>query len=61
MGTIELDVIIHLFVCPYVCKGMERKLYLYKTPMYFSNSVYFMYMMLYYVVWNQFALVFQFW
>ena len=40
----------HLYVCPFVCKGMERKLYLYETPMYFSYFVYFAYIMLYYVV-----------
>ena len=53
-----MDVVLHLYVCPFVCQSMERKLYLYETPMYFSYFVYFAYIMLYYVVWNQFALVF---
>ena len=51
----------HLYVCLCVCESMERKLYLYKTPMYFSYFVYFAYIMLYYGVRGQFALVFQFW
>ena len=45
----------------FVSKRIERKLYLYKTPMYFSYFVYFAHFMLYYDVWDQFALAFQFW
>ena len=36
-----MNVVMHLYVCPFVCKGMERKLYLYETPMYFSYFVLF--------------------
>ena len=52
-----MDVVMYLYVCPFVCKSMERKLYLYETPMYFSYFVYFSCFMLYYVVWNQSVLV----
>ena len=31
----EMGVVLHLYVCPFVSKRMERKLYLYETPMYF--------------------------
>ena len=54
-----MNVVLHLYVCLFVSKRMERKLYLYKTPMYFSHFVYFVHIMLYYVVWDQFALVFN--
>ena len=53
-----MSVVMHLYVCLFVCKGMEKKLYLHETPMYFSYFVYFAYIMLYYVVWGQFVLVF---
>ena len=53
-----MNAILHLYVCLFVCKGMERKLYLYETPMYFSYFVYFSYIMLYYVVWGQSVLGF---
>ena len=43
--------VLHLYVCLFVCKSMERKLYLYETPMYFNYFVYFLYIMSYYVVW----------
>ena len=50
-------------ICISVCVSVRawKKLYLYKTPMFFSYFVYFVHIMLYYVVWDQFALVFQFW
>ena len=35
-------VVLHLYVCPFVCKSMKRKLYLYETSMYFSYFVYIM-------------------
>ena len=55
-----MGVVLHLYVCLFVCKSLERKLYLYVTPMYFMYFVYFVQIMLYYVVWGQFALAFQF-
>ena len=56
-----MDVILHLYICPFFSERTERKLYLYKTPMYFNYVAYFVHIMSYYVVWNHFALVFQFW
>ena len=56
-----MGVVLHLYVCPFVSERTERKLYLYETPMYFNYVAYFVYIMSYYVVWGQFALVFQFW
>ena len=53
-----MNVVLYLYVCPFVSKRTERKLYLYKSPMYFSYFVYFVHIMSYYVVWDQFALVF---
>ena len=32
--------VLHLYVCPFVCKRMERKLYLYETLMYFNYCVF---------------------
>ena len=43
-----MNVVIQLYVCLFFCKSIERKLYLYKTPMYFS---YFAYLsILYYIM-----------
>ena len=53
-----MGVILHLYVCPFVSKRMERKLYLYKTPMYFSYFVYFVHIILDYVVSDHSVLVF---
>ena len=36
-----MGVVLHLYVCLFVSKRMERKLYLYETPMYFNYFVYF--------------------
>ena len=56
-----MSLVLHLYVCPFVSERVERELYLYETPMYFNYVAYFVYIMLYYVVWDYFVLVFQFW
>ena len=55
-----MNVFVHLYICLFVCRRMERKLYLYVTPMYFRYFIHFSYFMSYYVVWDQFTLVCQF-
>ena len=42
----------HLCVCPYVCKSMEKKLRLYETPMYIRYFGYLSNIMLLYVYWG---------
>ena len=32
-----MRVLMHLCVCPYICKCMRKNLDLYETPMYFRN------------------------
>ena len=39
-----MDVALYLYVCPFACKCMGRKLYLYETPMYF-NYLYILYIL----------------
>ena len=43
-----MSIVMHLCVCPYVCKSMERKLNLYGTPMYFRYLI--MCQILYYIM-----------
>ena len=45
-----MDVALHLYVCLFVSQRIERKLYLYETPMYFNYFAYFVHIMFYYVV-----------
>ena len=52
VGSHRMDVILHLYVCPFVSERTERKLYLNETPMYFNHVAYFVYIILYYVVWD---------
>ena len=52
-----MSVTLYLYVCLFVSERIERKLYLYETPMYFNYFAYFVHIMLYYVVWNHFTLV----
>ena len=47
-----MNVILHLYVCPFVSERTERILYLNETPMYFNHVAYFVYIILYYVVWD---------
>ena len=57
-----MGVVLYLYVCPFVSERIERKLYLYETPMYFSYFVYFMYILSYIMLFgSHFVLVFQFW
>ena len=56
-----MSVVLHLYVCPFVSKRDKRKCDLCETPTYFSVLKYFVHIMYYYVVWECFAFVFQFW
>ena len=40
-----MDVVLYLYICPFVSERTERKLYLYKTLMYFNYVTYFVYIM----------------
>ena len=54
-----MSVVLHLYVCLFDCKLVEKNLYLCKTPMYFNYVEYFVNIMLHYVIGDHFALVFQ--
>ena len=60
-GGHQMDVVLHLYVCPFVSEWIERKLYLYETPMHFNYFAYFVHVMLYYVVCSYFVLAFWYW
>ena len=53
-----MNVVLYLYICPFVSERIERKLYLYETPMYFNYVVYFVHIMTYYLVSDHFVLVF---
>ena len=40
-----MSVVLHLYIFLFVSERTERKLYLYKTPMYFNYVVYFVHIM----------------
>ena len=47
-----MSVVMHLGVCPYVRKSMEKKLNLYETPMYFRYFDNFLNILSLYVYWE---------
>ena len=55
-----MNIVIHLYVCLFVCIGMKESCTFMKLQCIFTYFVHFSYIMLYYVVWGQSALVYQF-
>ena len=51
-----MSVVLHLYVCLFVCNWVEKNLYLCETPMYFNYVEYFIDIMLYYVVGGSFCI-----
>ena len=47
-----MSVVMHLCVCPYVCKCIEMKLKFYETPIYFRYFGYLLIILLLYVYWG---------
>ena len=47
-----MSVVVHLCICPYVYKSMEKKLNLYETPMYFRHFSYLLIILLLCVYWG---------
>ena len=55
-----MSVVMHLFVCPYVCNCMRKNLYICKTPMYFRYIYYFVVIVLWGVSQGEMHIVLNF-